>query len=122
MIKVLIADDQPILTGTIEYYFDRSRKYELVTAHSSNEAARIAADNPDTRIVVLDTDCLGKGSIIEVVKGFCPECKFLLWSGLIVGDENPADYRVDAVLPKAAHPAELLRKLADLCPQEVVAA
>ena len=116
--KILIAEDQPKVVGMLEFYFERTRKDELVTAHSAQEIVDVAKDNPDIQVVVLDMDCLGGGSVLDAVRSLCPGCRFLLWSGGIVGDEDPKKFGVDALLSKAEPPIQLLMKLAELCPGE----
>ena len=114
MKKVLIADNEPSVASSIEYIFNRTGKYHLVTAQSKEIAAQVIADNPDLSIVILDTDCLGQGGILDIVHGCAPQAKTILWSGLVVGDENPASFGVDRVVSKTTEPIRLLMAVAEL--------
>lgn len=112
MKKVLVADSNVDITSLLEIKLGRS--FEVVTAHSSEQAVEVAKDNPDISIVFLNTECLGQGGIVTVLKGLCANCKVILHSGSLVGDEDPALYGVDAIIPKAEDPDELLEFITEL--------
>ena len=119
MIKVLIADDERKLVDYLEFSLGKTGKYAVVKAHTNTAAVEIAKDNPDIRVVILDTDCLGGGAVAEALRNLCPGCKIVLNSGGVTGDEDPAQLGVDMVLPRV-DPMVLMIRISELVDQEVV--
>lgn len=114
-IKVLIANDEQMLVGTLRFMLER--KYAVVTSCSKETTAIVAADNPDIRIVLIDKDCLGDGGIIGILRNTCRECRIVLYSGGVMSNEDPKKYAVDALLNSSA-PGSIMEMISVLCPEE----
>ena len=108
--KVLIADDLTQITDLVEVILGK-KGITVVKVHNTRDIIEVALDNPDIDLLILDKDCFGEGSVVDTVRRLCDGIKIVLWSGGFVGDENPADYDVDAVVPKGTSPVEILDRL-----------
>lgn len=114
--KILLVDSEPLLLGVIGTYFDRNGRFELMTTSSSERAVEMLEDNPETELVILDSDCLGNGEVLQIIKKLVPKVQTLLYSGKLIGTEIPQEFGVDAILPKGRHPLELMDSILQLLP------
>jgi len=113
--KVLIADNEPMITDLVEVILAEKGGHAVVKAHHTQAAVDVAKDNPDIGLVLLDMDCLGGGSVTEALRTLCNECTIVLYSGGVVGDEDPKEFGVDAVISKLHYPPDLFQALAQAC-------
>jgi len=114
--KVLVADSEAVIADLVEVLFTKSGKHSVVKANDTMTAVDVAKDNPDIGLVLLDTDCLGEGGVTDTLRNhLCPGCKIVLYSGAVIGDEDPKDFGVDLVVPKHHYPPELFETIAQAC-------
>ena len=109
--KVLIADDNVVLAEIVEVILGENGAHTVIKAHSTQNAVEVAKDNPDIALVILDKDCLGLGGITHALRGLFDGCKIVLYSGGVVGNEDPDEFGVDAVVPKDGYPTGLLQTM-----------
>ncbi len=114
-VRVFVVDDEPVIAATLGTILQKSG----FEAHAFNlplEALRAARESPPDLLITDVVMPLLSGIELAIqMRGFCPNCKVLLFSGQAVTVDllaraGASGHHFD-VLAKPIYPADLLKKI-----------
>jgi DNA-binding NarL/FixJ family response regulator len=117
-IRLLIADDHPATLQGLVDIFDRAPGVQVVgSAGDGVDAVRLAAHwQPDVVLMDLSMPNMDGVEAVQLIRGFSPRTRFLLFSGLPDKIRNRAERRAGTgpVLPKETLPSVLIERVVAL--------
>ncbi len=115
MIKVLIADDQNMLTGSLKSIIEQDREIQVVGLASNGMEASKLCDSLSPDVVLMDIKTTDNGGVegTKLIKSKYNRIKVLIWTML---EDEQNIYRVlgngaDGYILKNAAPGELVQAI-----------